>query len=236
MIRSKFIRALVLGMCLTVFSSTAAFADTDANQATMVQEQQAGSVKDTEVERGNGVDSVDVVQPSDGKGTAAEPDQVLPVKSDSPDASVSSIAPDAPQISDEMLKKQSEIDQYLFEQHKEEIAGMGFSVTHTAPTDEYVEIGITPFNEENAEYLYKAFGRDMVKVVEGMQATTMEIQTLGGETAELYSANVVSAQADDSSAAKSTASSAIMLSIAAAVAVLLVGTLIYTRRQKMAGR
>lgn len=89
-------------------------------------------------------------------------------------------------IDDELLEKQREINAYLFEQHKDEIAKMGFTVTHTAPADGYVEIGITPYKEEYAEYLYGIFGRDMVKVVEGQQAqlyttdaaTTVQTQEL----------------------------------------------------------
>jgi hypothetical protein len=69
--------------------------------------------------------------------------------------------------------KQSEIDKYLFEDHADDIAALGFAVTHTAPMDAYVEIGITPYTEENADYLYGIFGSDMVKVVEGEQAVLL---------------------------------------------------------------
>jgi hypothetical protein len=69
-----------------------------------------------------------------------------------------------------MLEKQKEIDKYLFEDHAAEIAKKGFTVTHTAPFENYVEIGITPFTQENADYLYVIFGRENVKVVESQQA------------------------------------------------------------------
>ncbi|MDD3840694.1 MAG: hypothetical protein PHP06_09025 [Clostridia bacterium] len=45
----------------------------------------------------------------------------------------------------------------------------------------YVEIGIMPYNQENAEYIYDILGRDRVKVVEGQQAEAE------GELAETYS-------------------------------------------------
>lgn len=64
-------------------------------------------------------------------------------------------------------------------------------MTHTGPVDGKIEIGITPYSESHAQFLYKTFGEEFVKVVEGTLATplmapadgiveegTMEIQTL----------------------------------------------------------
>lgn len=98
-------------------------------------------------------------------------------------------------IDSELLKKQQEIDSYLFEQHKDDISQRSFSVTHTGVVDNYVEIGITPYSEENANYLYEIFGKDKVKVVEGVQATTMEISTT----------SVTTTSAENTEAAKSDA-------------------------------
>jgi hypothetical protein len=72
-----------------------------------------------------------------------------------------------------IIQKQQEIDKYLFEEHAKEIEEKGFTITHTSPLEGYVEIGITPFNKENTDYLYEIFGNDNVKVVEGQQATLM---------------------------------------------------------------
>jgi hypothetical protein len=69
-----------------------------------------------------------------------------------------------------LLKKQQEIDKYVFEDHGKEIEAKGFKVTNTGQIKDYVEIGITPYSEANADYLYKIFGKDKVKIVEGMQA------------------------------------------------------------------
>ncbi|WP_199620726.1 hypothetical protein [Paenibacillus alkalitolerans] len=77
----------------------------------------------------------------------------------------------------DLLQKQKEIDEFVFEQGKDEIAKQGFTVTNTGPMDGYVEIGITPYTEAHAEYLYEKFGRDIVKVVEGVQATTLMATT-----------------------------------------------------------
>ncbi|WML44191.1 hypothetical protein [Neobacillus sp. PS3-40] len=72
-----------------------------------------------------------------------------------------------------ILEKQKEVDHYIFEVKKDELAKKGITVTHTVPLENQVEIGITPYNRENANYFYKAFGKVDVKVVEGEQAVTM---------------------------------------------------------------
>jgi hypothetical protein len=72
-----------------------------------------------------------------------------------------------------IIQKQQGIDKYLFEEHTKEIEEKGLTITHTAPLEDYVEIGITPFNKDNENYLYEIFGKDNVKVVEGQQATLM---------------------------------------------------------------
>jgi hypothetical protein len=64
-----------------------------------------------------------------------------------------------------LYDKQSEIDQYVFVDHAKEIEKKGFSIVYTGVADSKVEIGITPFSEENADYLYDIFGKDAVKVV-----------------------------------------------------------------------
>ena len=53
-------------------------------------------------------------------------------------------------------------------------------VTHTGPRDGFIEIGITPYSEEYAGYLYGIFGSDMVKVVEGQQAVTLPLAAAAG--------------------------------------------------------
>lgn len=73
-----------------------------------------------------------------------------------------------------MMEKQKEVDKNLFEKHLKEIEKKGFTVTHTAPLKDYVEIGISPFTKENADYIYSIVGKDEIKVVEGQQAQLME--------------------------------------------------------------
>lgn len=72
-------------------------------------------------------------------------------------------------------KKQLEIDRYVFADHVKEIADKGITVTNTGVVGDVVEVGITPYSEESANYLYEIFGKDLVKVVEGQQATTLDL-------------------------------------------------------------
>lgn len=73
-------------------------------------------------------------------------------------------------IDDALLQKQREIDRHVFSTHAADIAQLGFTVTHTGPKENYIEVGILPYSEANANYLYKVLGKDKVRVVEGVQA------------------------------------------------------------------
>jgi len=108
------------------------------------------------------------IEPSSLPGQ--QPINIIKVSTDAPDAAVSNLVDEPKFISNEILQRQSEIDKYLFEEYAEEINKKDFIVTYTGPFDDYIEIGITPYNEENAMYLYSILGEDKVKVVEGQQA------------------------------------------------------------------
>ena len=65
-----------------------------------------------------------------------------------------------------ITNKQIEIDQFLFDTGAKEIEKLGFRITSTLPVDNYVQIGISPYSDANAEFLYNKFGKDAIKVVE----------------------------------------------------------------------
>ncbi|MDF2856386.1 MAG: copper amine oxidase domain protein [Neobacillus sp.] len=71
-----------------------------------------------------------------------------------------------------VLAKQAEIDKYIFEDHAEELEARGISVTHTAPSDTTVEIGILPYNQENIDYFIELFGEETITLVDGQMAVT----------------------------------------------------------------
>ena len=97
----------------------------------------------------------------------------------------------------EVLEKQSEIDQYVFETNADDIAAKGFKVTHTGPFETYVEIGITPYREDNAEYLYGIFGRELVKVVEGQQAVILNASPDDAEAPDLAATSGLAETGED---------------------------------------
>ncbi len=122
MIKIKYVKALMLGICLSAISSGVALAGTLENKTAEI------AVQDTA---------------TDSK----------------------------------LADLQSKVDQYVFTDHFDDIQKQGFTVTHTAPMEGYIEVGITPFSDKNADYLYDALGKDDIKVVEGeefMLYTTME--------------------------------------------------------------
>lgn len=73
-----------------------------------------------------------------------------------------------------LYEKQREINQYLFIEHANELEEKGIIVIYTGIADNYVEVGITPYSEENAKFLYQIFGDDMVKVVDSEEPVLLE--------------------------------------------------------------
>jgi hypothetical protein len=144
--KSGLLKAFILGVGITFLSSGMAFAGTEEIMPV----------------KGEAQDSVIL------RGAGSSPDEVGPTEPVLYDKGMDT--PIAYEVNEELLKKQSEIDIYLFKEHYEEIREKGIFITHTGPLDSVVEIGITPYSDANAEYLYGIFGKDMVAVVEGQVA------------------------------------------------------------------
>ncbi len=68
--------------------------------------------------------------------------------------------------SEALNQKQQEIDAILFKDKANEIEKQGFMVNYTGVAEDVVEIGISPYSEENAAFVYELVGKDEVKVVE----------------------------------------------------------------------
>lgn len=81
-------------------------------------------------------------------------------------------------IDEALVKKQAEIEQYVFGDHAEEIIALGFQVTNIGIVNDTIEIGITPFTKEYENYLYEKLGKDSIQITEGI-------------TAELYTSTMV---------------------------------------------
>lgn len=94
-------------------------------------------------------------------------------------------------VEDSLLEKQKEVDQSVFVDNVDKIREMGFTVAFTGLVDSYVEIGITPYKEEFANYLYEEFGKDEIKVVEGEEAMLYTTTTTEDEPVSDEENNVV---------------------------------------------
>jgi hypothetical protein len=85
---------------------------------------------------------------------------------------------------DVLTQKQKEIDEYVFEKNREELGKKGITVTSTGVVGDVVEVSITPYDLKSADYLYELFGKDMVSVVAGEQAVTLDLVTTADISAQ----------------------------------------------------
>ncbi len=85
--------------------------------------------------------------------------------------------------SNELTSKQSEIDKLLFEANAKSIEKQGFMVNYTGVVNDYVEIGISPYSDENANFIYDIVGKDKVKVVE-MDQSILYASGVAADTAQ----------------------------------------------------
>lgn len=151
----KIIRAIILGIVITVLSSNVAFAET-------AEDNKSG-------------------------------DQIMQITV----------------VDENLVKKQEEIDEIIFNNNSKEIIDKGFNVISTSIVGSFVEVRIEPYNEENAEHLYNILGRDMINVVEGEQSipianedsnTDAEFKITSSEDsaqdAELYTSNDIKVNDD----------------------------------------
>lgn len=93
----------------------------------------------------------------------------------------------------ELKSKQAEIDFDAFEHE-------GITIYHTGidVISNRVEIGISPYSEENAEKVYERYGRDMIQVVEGEAATTEAgVNTAGKADVEQDDAESIGNEVED---------------------------------------
>lgn len=67
----------------------------------------------------------------------------------------------------ELIERQNQIDQFVFNDHAKEIEEMGFVVTHTGVIGDAVEVGIAPYEKAFVDYLYENLGKEQMNIVEG---------------------------------------------------------------------
>lgn len=134
-----------------------------------------------------------------------------------------------------VLDKQKEIDDYVFYEHVEEIAEKGFKVVYTGPSGAFVEIGITPYSEANAEYLYELFGKDAVKVVESEEAYLMDtaVASAAGSAGD---ADIMPVMAPNAESSQSGSTVSLMPVYIAAAVLAVGGAAFIARRRLVAGK
>lgn len=88
----------------------------------------------------------------------------------------------------ELYNKQIEIDQ-LLEDNAKNIEEKGFMVNSTAVVDNAIEIAISPYKEEYADYIYELVGKEKVNIIEMDQSilyssSAAPDQATGGEATD----------------------------------------------------
>lgn len=95
--------------------------------------------------------------------------ETQPAKAPSEEVSIKLMAPN-----EAMNVKQAEIDKLLFEDNAKVLEEKGISIIYTVAVDDIIEVGITPYTPENADYVSKLIGKENVDISEGVMAVTLE--------------------------------------------------------------
>ncbi len=171
-------------------------------------------------------------------------DNVKVVKSDEVKVfkTTEAVAPDTPASSEatdnSLVKRQDEVNKVLYEDKSSDLESKGISIMHTTPVEDYIEVGILPYNDENVKYIYSLTGEDKVKVVEGKEPELMATSGIAtdGEMTATEEGNVKTVSATDTTAGNKEKESENILPIAgvAAVAVLIGGAVVISQKKKIA--
>lgn len=171
-------------------------------------------------------------------------DNVKVVKSDEVKVfkTTEAVAPDTPASSEaadnSLVKRQDEVNKVLFEDKSSDLESKGISIMHTTPVEDYIEVGILPYNDENVKYIYSLTGEDKVKVVEGKEPELMATSGIAtdGEMTATEEGNVKTVSATDTTAGNKEKESENILPIAgvAAVAVIIGGAVVISQKKKIA--
>lgn len=97
---------------------------------------------------------------------------------------------------DALYARQAEIDKILFEDNVKETEKLGFLVNYTGVVDDYIEVGISPYSDEFANFIYDLVGKDDVKVIE-MDQSIMYASGVATGTATSDVVNDAEAATDD---------------------------------------
>lgn len=178
---NKMVKAMLLGLGMTFLTSVSALAYADEGKPEAVE---GFTVQIMEVDPDAAVSEPFI-------GVAPNEGVTDPVKRIAPDENVSGpamgLGPEegvtipAISVSAAILEAQQRIDTYVFKEHYEDISRAGFTVSHTVPMEDYVEIGVTPYSQEAVDYLTKVLENERIKVVEGLDPTIYASTAVDGD-------------------------------------------------------
>ena len=83
--------------------------------------------------------------------------------------------------SEAVMKIQIELDKHMMKENGKIFTDKGFNIYKTLPNEDYLEIGISPYNEENANFIYQILGKDNARVVE-VPESELVYNTLAAES------------------------------------------------------
>ena len=118
----------------------------------------------------------------------------------------------------DILQKQREIDQYLFEDNIVELEERGIFVSHTRPFEDTIEIGISPYTKDHADYLYNELGKENITVV-------------NGENAEIFTTNQTESAVITDAEQQSSDSTYLWVYLIVAVVVIGAGILLFKKKK-----
>ncbi len=128
--------------------------------------------------------------------------------------------------SEDIMNIQIDLDEYMRKDNGAFFTDKGFNIYKTLPNEDYLEVGIYPYNEANADVIYELIGKDNVKVVEVPEAE-MEYNQLAAEAGEDIVFTTMDANEDDS---EPESSKAPLLYGLGAVTLLAGGLLVFKRK------
>ncbi|WFR55319.1 hypothetical protein QA584_17110 [Anaerocolumna sp. AGMB13025] len=180
MIKTKFVKALILGICVSTLSAGVALAETVDKKAVEITTQNvtapgASVTSDGEASELAAVSGLAQDPETTASSDAAIDPAALAATSGLAEVSQGGAAPskEAAAKDDAFIAKADEINKIIFEDKIKDIESKDIAIMSTVPVDGVVEIGILPFTKENIDYIYSLTGKDQVKVVEGVEPELM---------------------------------------------------------------
>lgn len=170
MFLKKLAKGLMMGVCVSMLSTGVAYAaetnDVSTSKANEISVT-TNAVSMTEAKEATAVQTKEISVEDTKELSTPETSEMVELKGEGQSGSYAGDDALTYVVDEKILQKQQEIDRYVYETNISELKEMGFEVTYTSPMEGYVEIGILPYEESYADYLFEVFGKETIQVVEG---------------------------------------------------------------------